>query len=68
MAWKSVNSSALLLLLFFTDELKQGDNGLYGDDGLSAFWDISGHEVDKIRKDPVRIFAELGLKSTIQTN
>ena len=41
--------------------------GLYRDDGLAVFRDVSGHDADKIRKDITRVFQELGLKITIQT-
>ena len=42
--------------------------GLYRDDGLAAFKNISGSKADKIKKDITKIFKETGLRITIQTN
>jgi hypothetical protein len=42
--------------------------GLYRDDGLACFHGIDGPTSDRIRKDIVNIFKELGLKITIKTN
>ena len=41
--------------------------GLYRDDGLAVL-NLPGPQVDRIRKDMVRIFKESGLKVTIETN
>ena len=51
-----------------SDALQDGDIGLYRDDGLGAFWNLSGSEADRVRKNIIRIFDKLGLKITIQTN
>jgi len=42
--------------------------GLYRDDGLAAFEHTSGPQSDRIRKDIIKLFEEIGLKITIQTN
>ena len=42
--------------------------GLYRDDGLACFHGINGSKADKIRKDIIKIFNDLGLKITILTN
>lgn len=55
-------------LATLSDTLNKGDIGLYRDDGLGVFWDVSGHEADRIRKDTIKTFADLGLRITIQTN
>ena len=55
-------------LATLSKELTAGDIGLYRDDGLGVLWDASGHEADRIRKDIIKIFADLGLKIIIQTN
>ena len=55
-------------LATLSDKLSAGDIGLYRDDGLGVFWDVSGHDADRIRKDIIKIFADMGLKITIQTN
>ena len=50
-------------------EAFNGSNvGLYRDDGLAVFRNVSGHDADKIRKTMIGIFNNLGLKITIQTN
>ena len=60
-----VGASALSTL---SDKLSVGDIGLYRDDGLGMFWDVSGHDADRISIDIIQIFADMGLKITIQTN
>ena len=42
--------------------------GLYRDDGLAAFKNISGSKAEKIKKDITKIFKETGLRITIQAN
>ena len=42
--------------------------GLYRDDGLAVFKDISGSRTDSIRKEITSIFKELGLNITIDSN
>ena len=54
-------------LATLVERLNKGSIGLYRDDGLAAFWGVSGREADRIRKD-IKIFADLGLKITIQIN
>ena len=41
---------------------------MYRDHGLAVFRNASGHEADRIRKEMAKIFQNLGLKITIQTN
>ena len=41
--------------------------GLYRDDGLAVL-NSPGSEFDRVRKDIVRIFKEMGLRVTIKTN
>ena len=42
--------------------------GLYRDDGLAVFKDISGSRADSIRKEITNIFKKLGLNITIDSN
>ena len=42
--------------------------GLYRDDGLGVLRKSPGSKADRIRKDIIKVFAELGLRITIQTN
>ena len=51
-----------------SENLKVGSVGLYRDDGLGVFRDVSGPQADRLRKDIIRQFAGLGLRITIQTN
>ena len=61
-----------LVGLFILNKLatKYGkDNiGLYRDDGLAIFKNISGPQADRIRKDITKHFKQHGLNITIQTN
>ena len=49
---------------------KYGKNnaGLYRDDGLAVFENINGNQAEKIRKEIITIFRNLGLKITIENN
>ena len=58
----------LYILQILGDKFGQANLGLYRDDGLACFHNISGPEADRIRKDSTKIFKNLGLKITIQTN
>ena len=51
-----------------SENLKVGSVGWYRDDGLGVFRDVSGPQADRLRKDIIRQFADLGLRITIQTN
>ncbi len=42
--------------------------GLYRDDGLAALNNHTGSEADRLRKSLIRLFADIGLKITIQAN
>ena len=42
--------------------------GLYRDDGLGVLRKSPGSKADRIRKDIIKVFADLGLRITIQTN
>ena len=47
---------------------KRKDVGLYRDDGLAVHRGVSGRNADRIRKDLIKHFNDLGLKITIETN
>ena len=42
--------------------------GLYRDDGLRVLSKSPGSKADRIRKDIIKVFADIGLRITIQTN
>ena len=42
--------------------------GLYRDDGLAVLRRASGSRADRARKDLIKVFGELGLRITVQTN
>ena len=58
-----------LVGLYFLDILRKefGDNkiGLYGDDGLQYFGNLSGPLLEKIKKKLYRIFKQHGLNVTV---
>ena len=58
----------LYILHVLGDKFGYKNMGLYRDDGLACFHRIDGPTSDRIRKDIVRFFQELGLKITIKTN
>ena len=61
-----------LVGLFLLDDLsnKYGHDsvGLYRDDGLAVFKDLSGPQSERTKKDIIRRFKNHGLKITIQAN
>ena len=42
--------------------------GLYRDDGLAVFKNVTGRDADKTRKDFIKVFNSFGLRITIRTN
>ena len=58
----------LFILNELTNTFEKGKVGLYRDDGLAVLKNASGHQADKVRKDTIRIFKDLGLDITIQVN
>ena len=58
----------LYILSELNDIHSDGSIGLYRDDGLGAFNNISGPQADKLRKDITKCFKDPGLKITIKTN
>ena len=61
-----------LVGLYALSQLKSKLNthsiGLYRDDGLSILRRTSGSRADRTRKELIKIFQELGLQITVQTN
>ena len=58
----------LLALHKLNEKFEHGNIGLYRDDELAVFENLSGRAADKARKEFTRIFGDLGLKITIQSN
>ena len=56
--WELVGAYALST---FLEKLSTGDIGLYRDNGLGVFCDVSGHDADRIRKDIIKNFDDMGL-------
>ena len=46
----------------------QNDVGLYRDDGLGILQHLSGLQVERVRKEIIKIFKECGLSIRIKTN
>ena len=42
--------------------------GLYRDDGLALLRNLNGQETDKVRKNIIRVFKDIGFSSEIETN
>ena len=56
----------LLILSKMKENFPQINFGLYRDDGLGVHTKIPGPQLDRIRKDIIRTFGDMGLKITIQ--
>ena len=48
--------------------IPDGNIGLYRDDGLGVPWDTPGNRANRIRKEIIKVFKNLGLNITIQIN
>ena len=46
----------------------QNDVGLYRDDGLRILRNLSGPQIERVRKEIIKIFKECGLSITTKTN
>ena len=58
----------LYLLNLLTNEFGKSNIGLYRDDGLSFFQNISGPDSEKMKKKMCKIFKENGLNITVECN
>ena len=58
----------LLILSKLSTKFRKEDVGLYRDDGLAVFKNISGPQSEKHKKEICKEFKDLGLKITIQCN
>ena len=58
----------LFILNTLGEKFGERNIGLYRDDGLAYFENLNGHQSDKLRKDITKIFKDMGLNVTIQTN
>ena len=58
----------LFILNNLCDRYGKNNIGLYRDNGLAVFRNITGPQAERIKKDITRRFKEYGLKITIQSN
>ena len=57
-----------LVLSTLTNSIPKENSGLYRDDGLILTRDENGQITDRIRKEVIKMFEEIGFKIKIQTN
>ena len=60
--------TGIYILPQLSNLLPQEDIGLYQDDGLILLQNTNGQLTDKIRKNVIKLFKEIGLKIEIETN
>ena len=48
--------------------LPKSNFGLYRDDGLALLRNLNGQETDKVRKNIIRVFKDIGFSLEIETN
>ena len=56
------------MLSLLSENYNVDEIGLYRDDGLSVFKDISGPQAEKIKKDFQNIFKKVGLEIVFSCN
>ena len=57
-----------IILATLSKKIPSSDTGFCRDNGLGGLGNIPGSQANRIRKDIVRIFKELGLRLAIQIN
>ena len=60
--------TGIYILSQLSNLLPQEDIGLYQDDGPMLLQNTNGQLTDKIRKNVIKLFKEIGLKIEIETN
>ena len=60
--------TGLYILNVLSSEFGKGKIGLYRDDGLSCFQNMTGPQAERVKKKICEIFQSCGLKITIETN
>ena len=58
----------IFVLSHLPERYVRSNVGLYRDDGLAVFRDVSGSAAEHVKKDIIRSFNDLGLRITIQSN
>ena len=57
-----------VVLSTFANSIPKENSGLYRDDGLTLMRNKNGQKTDRIRKDVIKIFKEIGFKIKIKIN
>ena len=58
----------IYLLSFLAKYIDKNDSGLYRDDGLILLRNVNKQKMDRMRKNIIKIFKDVGFKIEIQTN
>ena len=48
--------------------IKKSDCGLYREDGLVILRNVNGQQIDRTRKNIIKIFKDIGFRIDIETN
>ena len=57
-----------IILSTLANGILKGNSGLYRDDSLILMRNENGQKTDRIRKEVIKIFKEIGFKIEIKTN
>ena len=60
--------SGLYIVNVLSSEFRKEKIGLYRDDGLSCFQNMTGLQVERVKKEIREVFQSCGLKTTIELN
>ena len=58
----------IYLLSLLANIIDKNNSGLYRDDGLIFLRNVNGQKMDRVRKNVIKIFKEVGFKIEIQTH
>ena len=59
---------AIYLLLFLANIIDKNNSGLYRDDGWILLRNVNRQNMNRIRKNVIKVFKEVGFKIEIKTN
>ena len=59
---------SIYILCFLAKLINKSDCGLYRDEGLLILRNVNGQQIDRIRKNIIKIFKDIGFAIDVETN
>ena len=58
----------IYILCFLAKLINKNDRGLYRDDGLLKLRNVNGQQIDRMRKNIIKVFKDVGFAINVETN